>query len=197
MSEPESTKYISLGYEECASYVKSLVLQLLDLTSEANVSITKDIRSLASSYWMVFDVDGVLLSDAKYKGQYKGSGDVYRFMYKGNHDPIQPLVNLYNWCVSFGFNMCIITGRASALEKITQSNLNKVGITTCHRFYTKKGKEDAITYKSRCRKEILDAGGIILCNIGDQENDLLIANPSNGQHIYGYAQHAIKLPSTY
>lgn len=180
------TIYLSLTYDECIQHVKDIV----------SSRFTSDSNDTRSKYWMIFDVDQTLLTDEKYKSQYKSSGDVFRFQYKGDHDPIKPMVDLYNWCVSQGLSMCIITGRNDKLTQITQTNLNKVGILKCHRFYTKKGREDTVMYKARCRKEILDVGGIIIANIGDQENDLLIPD-TNGQNVYGYAEYAIKLPSTY
>lgn len=180
------TTYLSLSHKECLSQVKEIILQRLPSESQ---------RTAASKYWIIFDVDQTLLTDEKYRYLYKSRNDIFRFQYKDDHDPIQPLVDLYNWCVSIGLSMCIITGRGSQLKEITMRNLNKVGIKKCHRFYTKEGKKDTLTYKSQCRKEILDTGDMILVNIGDQESDLLI--PSTPAPVYGYAQYAIKLPSTY
>jgi len=152
----------------------------------------------ASKYWIVFDVDQTLLTDEKFNHLYSRQGDVYRFMYKGDHSAITPMVDLYNWCKRQGMNMCIITGRSNHLTKITQDNLVKVGVRACQRFYTKKGRENTIKYKEACRKEIIDAGGFILVNIGDREDDLLITDPNcDTDHAYGYAEYAIKLPSTY
>ena len=172
--------YLSLTYNECVTYVKNIV---------ATIS-----HSDLSKYWIVFDIDQTLLTDEKFKHLYRSRNDIFRFQHRGNHDPILPMVDLYNWCSSQGLKMCIITGRNDSIQKVTQENLYRVGIRKCHRFYTKRGKENTMSYKSRCRKEIIDTGGIILANIGDQDTDLLI---SENPRIYGYSRYAIKLPSTY
>lgn len=172
--------YHSLGYDECVRYVQGVVS---NLPSDTDLS----------RQWIVFDVDQTLLTDEKFRHLYTSQGDVFKYQYRGDHNSIVPMVNLYNWCVSLGIKVCIITGRNSALHSITQKNLIKVGIRKCDRIYTKKHREDTIKYKSRCRKEIIDTGDSILVNIGDQEADLLCSDTGT----YGYAQHSIKLPSTY
>lgn len=180
MSSTDNCVYLSLSYEECVTRVKDILSQIP--------------HSDISKYWIVFDVDHTLLTDEKYRPLYKSRNDVFRYQYRGDFDPISPMVDLYNWCASSGINMCIITGRNNSLQKITQENLCRAGIRKCHRFYTKRGREDTVSFKSRCRREIIDAGGVILANIGDQDTDLLI---SENPRVYGYSRYAIKLPSMY
>lgn len=170
----------SLSIDECVIYVKEQVQKVL---SERD----------PSKCWMVFDVDHTLLTDEKYKERYQSRSDIFKFQYYGDHDGIPEMISLYNWCSSLGINMCIITARSSSQMEITKKNLMKVGIQKCDRIHTKTGREDTVKYKSQCRKAIIDEGGIIIANIGDQESDLLISR--NGE--YGHALHAIKLPSSY
>lgn len=181
-----SHPFLTMGYEECAIKVRELVNNALQV-KEANSPI----------YWVVFDIDGTLLTDEKYRHLYKQPSDVFKFMHKGNFSGIKPIVDLYNWCVSKGIKVALITGRKSSMEKITRENLSKVGIRKCNflcmrpasekKTYTQSSSNTTMPFKIRCRKQIYTHGGIILANIGDQDTDL------EG----GYAQYAIKLPSSY
>lgn len=176
MYKMSNAGYKSLSYQECNAYCKE-ILSSIDISSQ---------------HWVVFDLDQTLLTDEKYRSTYQSYADTFKQQWKGVHDPIPEIVDLYNWCVKQGLSTCIITARTEKMRKITLSNLIRVGIRKCDRLYMKSGKRDKIQYKSQCRKEILESGGIILLNIGDQESDLLLPDGT-----YGYSSHCIKLPSTY
>jgi predicted secreted acid phosphatase len=160
--------YLSLSHEECVPYVEGIVRQCSD----------------PSSYWMVFDLDETLITDANYRGTFKCNADTFKFQYRGIHDPIEPMVKLYNWCASLGMKMCIITARGKSLRPATERNIVHAGIKQCHRLYTKIGRIDTIQYKTACRDQL---DGPILFNIGDQATDLAGST----------AIHNIKLPSSY
>lgn len=179
-SMDESTTRLTLGYEECASKVRELV---------SNINFTE-----GKIYWVVFDIDGTLLSGDKYKHLYKTPSDVFKYMHKGNFDPIRPIADLYidlqNNYIPKGLKLGLITGRKVSMESVTKKNLSYIGLKKCNFLCmrpTKSDKGDTVPFKVKCRKEIYDHNGIILANIGDQETDL------EG----GYAKYAIKLPSTY
>lgn len=140
-----------------------------------------------SKYWIVFDIDGTLLSDSNVKHLYSSKNDVFKYINKGIFIGIDPMIKLYNWCIINGFNICLLTGRMRYQEKATIKNLSNVGIRKCNRLYMRSGKVNTVTYKSSCRMEIEQSGDIILLNIGDQSSDL------EG----GYSKWSIKLPSHY
>lgn len=151
-------------------------------------------ESSGDNRWVVFDIDGTLISDRNYRHLYETSNDVFKFMYRGNFAPIQEMISLANWCRSQGVKLCLLTGRKVSFQEPTKKNLQKVGITDCERLYFKQGRIDNIDYKSQCRKEILDSGGRILANIGDTETDFLI--PTLEGPKIGYSENSFLLPKS-
>lgn len=136
-------------YEECVSFVKE----------NTQYPVKK-------SDWVVFDMDDTLITDR----YYTGINNPFSFMYKGIHHAIQPMVDLYNWCIDVGYSVCIITGRNKSLHNISIENLRRVGINHCDMFITKDCKDNVQDWKTRCRQEI---DGNVIFNIGDRDTDLL------------------------
>ncbi len=152
---------ICLSYEECISYVRE-----------------NTVYPIGENDWVIFDMDDTLVTDR----HYTNVSNPFAFMYKGIHKGIDPMIELYNWCVKIGYKVCIVTGRNKSLHDISIQNLNNVGILHCDMFITKDSKERVDVWKTRCRKEL---GGNIIFNIGDKESDL----------IGGYSIHSLQIPS--
>lgn len=160
-----------MSYEECLSYVRD--------TIEKHPSYPH-----MESYWMVFDLDDTLITDIRYRNTFNTAADTFRFQYRGIHDPITPIVTLYNWCISIGMKVCIITARSRSLMSASERNLLHIGIRKCNRLYMKNNRMDVVRYKTICREQL---DGHILFNIGDKDTDLINST----------ATYNIKLPSTY
>lgn len=104
---------------------------------------------------------------------------------------LAPTLKLYRAARRSGVTVFFITGRSTALQKVTESNLRKVG-------YTEFGPStfappnappapSVVPYKSGARAKIEQQGYTIIANVGDQNSDL------EGGH--GECQH--KLPNPY
>lgn len=127
----------------------------------------------------IFDIDGTLLRSIPGRGNRK-----WIDMALGKWLPIIPMIDLYNWCVSVGFHMVLLTNRRISLEKATKENLRNVGISTCHGFYMRGNKTPPDGYKMRCRKAI-SVRGILVCNVGDLPDDV---GPPHALHRYLIAE---------
>lgn len=159
----------------------------MDQYNEAVRLLTPYVGEGASSYWIVFDIDGVLLSDINVRDRYRNSSDVFKYMTYGCFTGIQPMIDLYVWCQEKGFKVCLLTGRWARQQVVTLDNLRKVGITSHDRLFMRSHRGDTAIYKTSCRKLLEVQGERVLLNIGDQDKDL------EG----GYSIHTLKIPSTY
>lgn len=121
---------------------------------------------------IIFDIDGTLLTTSNVSHNFKVSSDVFKWQYKGVFAGIPLMIELYNWCLSQGMKVFIITGRREALREATITNLNRVNIKEyTNIFFKPNGKIDTGNYKLSVRKQISNHYTII-ANIGDQLNDL-------------------------
>lgn len=114
----------------------------------------------------IFDIDGTLLKPIPGSGERK-----WMDMALGRWIPIKPMVDLYNWCVSVGFYMVLLTNRTISIQTNTKRNLRDVGINTCHEFYMRGSKTPADGYKKVCRT-VIKKNGTLVSNVGDRPDDL-------------------------
>lgn len=103
---------------------------------------------------VVFDIDGTLLK---------------------KNNPIQPVINLYNYAKALGYSPIIITARVGTDKNIrsTQQILHNHGIDGYLNIYFRPhGKYDLYRYKWYARKHIYDNGFITVASIGDMPWDI-------------------------
>jgi predicted secreted acid phosphatase len=86
---------------------------------------------------------------------------------------IQPTLQLYRYALAHGVALVFVTGRPSAIDSITASNLRHAGYdrgwTALHEKPVNAGTE---RFKSSTRAAIERRGYDIIANVGDQQSDL-------------------------
>ena len=82
---------------------------------------------------------------------------------------------LYNKLLSVGIKPVILTGRREAQRTATITNLRRQGFSGSMAVLLKPAefKGSSVTFKSGERQKLLDAGYVIVGNIGDQWSDIL------------------------
>ena len=106
----------------------------------------------------------------------------------GTGTGIEPTLRLYRDARSRRIAVFFITGRPSAIQSITETNLRNVGYDQgWNAVLFKPGGTGVEAFKSSARAVIQRQGYDIVVNLGDQESDL------DG----GHADRAFKLPNPY
>lgn len=106
----------------------------------------------------------------------------------GTGTAIQPTFALYRRAHDCGVPVFFITGRPSAIQSITETNLRNAGYDEAWQgLYCKPSDKTTETFKSAIRAGIEQHGYDIIANVGDQESDL------DG----GHADRDFKLPNPY
>jgi predicted secreted acid phosphatase len=105
----------------------------------------------------------------------------------GNSPAIGPTLDLYRQARSAGISVFAITGRPSAIEPQTRSNLNNGGYSDLTGIFFKPGADQVIPFKSGQRAALEGQGYRIVANVGDQESDLA----------GGHADRSFKLPNPF
>lgn len=140
---------------------------------------------------VIFDIDETLLSS--YLDQKSIS---FGYIPKLSHEWIMecdaPVISevkrLYNYLLSDGYTIILMTGRKHNEYDATVKNLENHSITGFERLIVRsieEAKIKAIDYKSNRRKQLTKEGYRIVCTIGDQWSDL------NG----GFSGKKVKLPN--
>jgi predicted secreted acid phosphatase len=105
----------------------------------------------------------------------------------GNSPAIGPTLDLYRQARAAGISVFAITGRPSAIQPQTSSNLNNAGYTDLAGIFFKPGADPVIPFKSGQRAALEGQGYRIVANVGDQESDLA----------GGHADRSFKLPNPF
>ena len=106
----------------------------------------------------------------------------------GHGTAIKPTLRLYSDAVARGVAVFFVTGRPSAIDSITQSNLRRVGYNKgWNGLYEKPTSIGTEQFKSSTRAMIEKHGYDIVANVGDQQSDL------DG----GHADRDFKLPDPF
>jgi predicted secreted acid phosphatase len=109
------------------------------------------------------------LNDLKYKNN-KDSVvfDIDQTLINLNGKCIQPIKDVYDCAIKYGFNVFIITARLQSSEAFTKEQLNSIGINKYMTIYYRSMFENDIhRYKLECRKFITSCGYNIIMSIGD------------------------------
>lgn len=125
--------------------------------SQASYDMTAYLSKIAvkNNHVVVFDIDGTLLTE--------------------NNEPIQPVINLYNYSKYMGYSPIIITARAGTPENIekTRQTLHLHGITGyLNMYFRPPEKMNPYRYKWSARKHIYENGFITVASIGDMPWDI-------------------------
>jgi acid phosphatase len=105
----------------------------------------------------------------------------------GTGTVIGPTLNLFKDAIANGVSVFFITGRPSAVQTPTETNLRAAGYDNWAGLIFKPTGIDTEPYKAGERKKLEDQGYDILLNMGDQESDL------DG----GHADRSFKLPNPF
>ncbi|EMS60884.1 Acid phosphatase 1 [Triticum urartu] len=122
---------------------------------------------------LVFDIDETTLSNLPY---YATQGFGFQEYARQASAPALPETKrLYNKLLSVGIKLVILTGRREVQRTATVTNLRRQGFSGWMTVLLKPAdfKGSTVTFKSSERQKLLDAGYIIVGNIGDQWSDIL------------------------
>jgi len=150
---------------------------------EIDKAISKAIDDLAeikpdNNSIAVFDVDETALSSYEYT---KGLGFGYTsatwndWMLNAKSKAIPQTLDLYKKILSKGIQVVFITGREAEYYDATYKNLVQEGFVKFDTLITRKkggNSSTALEFKSAVRRQIADAGKVVVMNIGDQQSDL-------------------------
>jgi predicted secreted acid phosphatase len=105
---------------------------------------------------------------------------------KNNLKPINPIIDLLNYCITRDILIVIITARSDVYKKETINDLNRFGINYSYIYLRKSPEDDDINFKSREKQRLYENYGItILMSLGDQLTDI----------VGDYSGYCLKLPS--
>jgi len=127
---------------------------------------------------VIFDIDDTLLSDYCEMKQLS-----FGFVPKLNHewilkavaDEVPHIKVLYDYCITAGYDIVLISGRNETEREATIKNLTNHGFTGFKQLILRNSAEKnltALAYKSAHRKELVASGAHIVGCIGDQLSDL-------------------------
>ena len=137
---------------------------------------------------IVLDIDETSLSnyDGLQASGFSSAGTVGPAI-AGTGTAIAPTLDLYRFAKDHGVAVFFITGRPSAIQGPTETNLKAVGYEGWDGLAFKPGDKTTKDYKAGERAAIEAKGYDIVANVGDQESDL------DG----GHADKAFKLPNPF
>jgi hypothetical protein len=139
---------------------------------------------------MVLDIDETSLSNYTYlaNSDFKNASAALATATVAASSPaITPTRKLFNLAKRKGVAVFFITGRPTAFQSQTESNLTSAGYSGWKGLILNPLGQTVIEYKSGARAEIEAKGYQILLNVGDQESDLAGGN----------AVRAYKLPNPF
>ncbi|KAM3196453.1 hypothetical protein ACQJBY_040084 [Aegilops geniculata] len=129
----------------------------------------------------VFDVDETTLSNLPYYATHGFGATPYNwtsfqeYARQASAPALPETKRLYNKLLSVGIKPVILTGRREAQRTATVTNLRRQGFSGSMAVLLKPAefKGSAVTFKSGERQKLVDAGYVIVGNIGDQWSDIL------------------------
>ncbi|CAI9114232.1 OLC1v1014901C1 [Oldenlandia corymbosa var. corymbosa] len=137
----------------------------------------------------VFDIDETTLSNLPYYAR----SDVQfgalpynatrfdEWVATGDAPAVPAVLRLYKTVLALGIKPVFLSGTKEKLRQSRISNLNKAGYRKWEKLILKGQNEphSSVEYKSNKRTELVEAGYIIVGNIGDQWSDLIGTNVGN------------------
>ncbi|KAM0855558.1 hypothetical protein ACQ4PT_049681 [Festuca glaucescens] len=129
----------------------------------------------------VFDVDETTLSNLPYYAKHGFGAEPYnwveftKYAQQANAPALPETLRLYNELKELGIKPVILTGRREDKRNATDHNLRNQGYLGYEKLLLKPVdvKVPGIVFKSGERKKLVDAGYVIVGNIGDQWSDIL------------------------
>ncbi|KAG5523499.1 hypothetical protein RHGRI_035339 [Rhododendron griersonianum] len=149
-------------------------------TNNTNLTLAGDGKDI----W-VFDLDETALSeldyyslpDVAFGAKEYNSTKKEEYQKKGTTPALPAVLELYKELVPLGFKIVFLSASSETNRESRVSNLKK---------QTSEHGTSSLTYKSKKRTELVEAGYRILGNMGDQWSDISSSNPGN---------RAFKLPN--
>lgn len=138
---------------------------------------------------IVLDIDETSLSNYADLSAHNFDASALALSAVGGHGTaIQPTLRLYRAAVARRVAVFFVTGRPSAIDSITKSNLRHAGYDKgWTALYEKPPSSGTERFKSSTRAAIEKRGYDIIANVGDQQSDL------DGEH----ADRDFKLPDPF
>ncbi|MAJ81995.1 MAG: hypothetical protein CMF41_03670 [Legionellales bacterium] len=141
---------------------------------------------------VVIDIDETILSNQSYILSDNDLNDLEKFcnwQKLGICQPIQSMVEFYNWLCLKNISIFFITARSTDLEVATLKNLANIGVVSWTDIYFRDASKWPIPklFKAFSRSEIYKNGFEIILNIGDQPTDF------EG----GFALNHLKVPNPF
>ena len=123
---------------------------------------------------LVLDIDETSLSNYADLSAHNFDTSALVVSALGGHGiAIQPTLRLYKYALAHGVAVFFVTGRPSAIDAITKSNLRRVGYDKGWTgLYEKPAGAGVEQFKSSTRAAIKKRGYDIVANVGDQQSDL-------------------------
>ncbi|RCV16096.1 hypothetical protein SETIT_3G110200v2 [Setaria italica] len=129
----------------------------------------------------VFDIDETALSNLPYYAKHGFGAEPYNWTAFGayakqaNAPALPETLRLYKRLQALGIKPVILTGRREDKREATVRNLASAGYTGYLKLLLKPQnvRMHSLEFKSGERKKLVDAGYVIVGNIGDQWSDLL------------------------
>lgn len=161
--------YNSGGYDIELNAIIDAVIPYLD-----NVQIEKGKTAI------VFDIDETLLSNVKFyyevfKGQTILSDSTEDIWVMNSGPTALPTKRLYDYALSKGFSIFIITGQSVSGQQYAENNLKNNGYTGYTELICRPqqfANSTALAYKSYYRQQLTQQGYNIVANVGDQYSDM-------------------------
>ncbi|MCF6808202.1 hypothetical protein L3V79_07610 [Thiotrichales bacterium 19S9-12] len=164
------------------------LLEIESIASKA-LNYSKSLLSQQAEYQLkktnlaaVFDIDETMLSNAEVlsKNNFVNSPNIWAHTNGITDLPeIKAVKALYEFLLSYGVNIFIITARESSTYDTTEANLAHRGYHIYEKLYLKPDEDidqPHDDFKTKVRADIVDQGYQIILNIGDKQTDL------NGGH---------------
>jgi predicted secreted acid phosphatase len=129
----------------------------------------------------IFDIDEVCLTNIHecpdiYNSLFKNKNAKHDKLIIDQFSPEMPnSLKLFKFILKNKIDVFFITGRPEESRKYTEDNLKLVGYKGYSKLYLcpdKYNKSSMKHHKTNCRKEIINNGYTIICNVGDQESDI-------------------------
>ncbi|KAL6897849.1 hypothetical protein ACP4OV_006808 [Aristida adscensionis] len=129
----------------------------------------------------VFDVDETTLSNLPFYAKHGFGAEPYNstlfgeYVKEASAPPLPESLRLYRRLQSLGIKPVILTGRREHLREGTATNLRRAGFLGYEKLLLKPAdtRVSSLHFKSGERQKLVDAGYVIVGNIGDQWTDIL------------------------
>ncbi|KAH7857685.1 hypothetical protein Vadar_015346 [Vaccinium darrowii] len=167
-------------YQEDSFAVTSIALEYAK-----NLTLGEDGKDI----W-VFDIDETALSEIDYYSQPDVAFGAKEFnetkkneyLKEAKAPPLPAVLEFYNNLLPLGYKIVFISGTSESYREYRELNMKRAGYHTWEKLLLKQTSEHgttSVTFKSKKRTELVEAGYRIIGNMGDQWSDITGSNVGN------------------